>query len=221
MKRLIFFVIVIVLSFSGICFAQLEVDNCINYLKAGDYQRAIEAGKRAVKLYPDNFDAHLCLGVSYNAIGEFDLALTSMKNAERLAHSTDELSAVYNQLGLIYVGKGDLDNALLYFSRKLSLDISTRVGDYHGAARTILNLGDVYRSAKDFLKAEENLKEGLKGILNTGDKYGEAAAYGYLGLLYSDMGDISLARDYLKKAYELFNSIGAKAKADEALQSLR
>lgn len=42
-----------------------EVYECFNFLKAGDYKRAIEAGKKAVKKYPNNSDAHLCLGINY------------------------------------------------------------------------------------------------------------------------------------------------------------
>lgn len=276
--------------------AQQEVYNCQNYFKAGDYQRAIEAGKKAVKFYPRNLEAHFCLGSSYRSVGEFDLALSHMKEAERLATSKSDLSFIYNQLGLIYGRKGDLDNALLYYSRSLSicreigdkqgeaselhniaeiyrskgeldkaldyfeqslkltinekdkistynnialiysrknnfkkaeeyflkaLDIATKTGDYHSIAILTMNLGDsVYRKAKNYIKAEQYLKDGLNKILKVGDKYWEAVAYGYLGWLYSDMGNIKLAEDYLTKAYQLFNSIGAKLNAENVLFSL-
>jgi TolA-binding protein len=49
------------------------VDACYNFYKAGDYKRAIEAGKVAVEKYPNNLNAHYCLGISYYAIGEFSL----------------------------------------------------------------------------------------------------------------------------------------------------
>jgi tetratricopeptide (TPR) repeat protein len=84
----------------------------------------------------------------------------------------------------------------------------------------MLNLGDTYRKAKDFSKAEENLNEGLKRILKVGDKYWEACAYKYFGWFYRDIGNVKLARDYLTKAYELFSSIGAKADAADVSQSL-
>lgn len=275
--------------------AQQEVYNCQNYLKAGDYQRAIEAGKKAVKFYPRNLEAYFCLGVSYRLVGEFDLALSHMKEAERLATSKSDLSFIYNQLGLIYRAKGDLDNALLYHSRSLSIcketgnkqgeaaelsniasiyrskgeldkaldyyeqslkltinekdkistynnialiyseknnfkkaeeyflkgiDIATKTGAFHDLAILTINLGDNFRRSRDFVKAEQYLKDGLNKILRVGDKYWEAGAYKYLGWLYSDIGNMKLAKDYLTKAYQLFNSIGAKADADDALFSL-
>lgn len=276
--------------------AQQEIYNCQNYFQAGDYQRAIEAGKKAVRLYPRNLEAHFCLGVSYRLVGELDLALSHMKEAERLATSKSDLSFIYNQLGLIYKGKDDLDNALLYHSRSLSIckeigdkqgeaaelnniasiyrskgeldkaldyyeqslkltidekkkastfnnialiyseknnfkkaeeyflkaiEIATKAGKYHELAILTINLGEgVYRKTKNYIKAEQYLKDGLNMILKVGDKYWEAVAYGYLGWLYRDMGNIKLAKDYLTKAYQLYNSIGAKVAANDTLFSL-
>jgi TolA-binding protein len=59
------FIILSLLVFKNLAFAQPEVDACFNFYKAGDYKRAIEAGKRAVQKYPNNSDAHFCLGISY------------------------------------------------------------------------------------------------------------------------------------------------------------
>jgi TolA-binding protein len=58
-------------------YAQQEIDACFNFNKAGDYKRAIEAGKLAVKKYPKNSDAYYCLGEAYLNIGELKLAYTS------------------------------------------------------------------------------------------------------------------------------------------------
>jgi tetratricopeptide (TPR) repeat protein len=75
------------------------VDACSNFLKAGDYRRAIEAGKEAVQKYPNNLDAHLCLGRSYHAMGEFKLALEHLKRAESLTSDKEDLMYIYNQIG--------------------------------------------------------------------------------------------------------------------------
>jgi tetratricopeptide (TPR) repeat protein len=52
------FIILSLLVFKNLAFAQPEVDACFNFYKAGDYKRAIEAGKRAVQKYPNNLIAH-------------------------------------------------------------------------------------------------------------------------------------------------------------------
>jgi tetratricopeptide (TPR) repeat protein len=68
-----------------------EVVKCENFYIAGDYERAIEAGKRAVEKDPNNLKAHYCLGRSYYKIGEFKLALKHMKKAESLTSDKEDL----------------------------------------------------------------------------------------------------------------------------------
>ena len=89
MRKLLTFALLVFLSL--LAFAQPEVDACYNFHKAGDYRRAIEAGKRAVQKYPNNKDAHFCLGASYRMVGEFKLALEHMKRAERLTSNKEDL----------------------------------------------------------------------------------------------------------------------------------
>ena len=56
------FIILSLLVFRNFAFAQPEVDACFTLYQAGDYRRAIEAGKVAVQKYPNNPYAHYCLG---------------------------------------------------------------------------------------------------------------------------------------------------------------
>jgi tetratricopeptide (TPR) repeat protein len=290
------FIILSLLVFKNLAFAQMEVEACKNFYDARDYKRAIEAGKRAVQKYPNNPDAQFCLGRSYYEVGEFKLALEHMKRAESLTSNKKDLMSIYNEIGLIYNGMGSLDDALLYYSRSLSLardlgsksmqasvlnniamiydkkgeldkaldyyeeslrlktdekekaptynnialiyedkgnyqkaveylkkaiEISERYGDYHGASKGKLNLGDTYRKMKDYEKAEKYISEGLEGVKKVGDKFWEAVAYHYLGWLYRDKGDKKTTKDYLTRAYNLYKSIGAEGDALDALVSLQ
>jgi len=122
--------------------AQSEIDKCANYLQAQDYTRAIEAGKRAVELYPKNIYAYFCLGIAYNSVGEFKLALTNMKEAERLAADKDDLMSISNMLGLIYVNMGDFDNALLYWNRGLNL--AKELGNRNAEATMLNNIAGIF-----------------------------------------------------------------------------
>jgi Tfp pilus assembly protein PilF len=96
------FIILSLLAFKNFAFAQPEVSACFNFLNAGDYKRSIEAGRVAVQKYPNNIDAHYCLGISYRMVGEFKLALEHMKRAESLTSDKKDLMNIYNQIGLIY-----------------------------------------------------------------------------------------------------------------------
>ena len=82
-----------------------EVVKCENFYIAGDYRRAIEAGRAAVQKYPNNPYAHLCLGKSYGMVGEFKLALEHMKRAESLTSDKKDLMSIYGWIGFIYNGR--------------------------------------------------------------------------------------------------------------------
>jgi tetratricopeptide (TPR) repeat protein len=113
MRKAFGLLLIIILSlFKNFVCTQPEVDACENFYKAGDYRRAIEAGKVAVEKEPNNLYAHYCLGASYYAIGEFKLALEHVKKAESLTSDKKDLMYIYNQIGEIYYRMGYLDDAL-------------------------------------------------------------------------------------------------------------
>ena len=58
----IFFLLLSLLAFKNIACTKTPLDACVNFIKARDYKRAIEAGKLAVKKYPYNLSAYSCLG---------------------------------------------------------------------------------------------------------------------------------------------------------------
>jgi tetratricopeptide (TPR) repeat protein len=197
------FIIFSLLAFKNFAFAQPEVDACYNFRKAGDYKRSIEAGKIAVQKYPNNIDAHYCLGVSYYVIGEFRLALEHMKRAERLTSDKEELMDIYNQIGLIYERMGYLDDALLYYSRSLRLAID--LGDKSMQASVLNNIALIYRYKGELDKALGYFEESLR--LQTDEK-AKAPTYNNIALIYEDKGDYQKAVEHLLKAIKIEERYG-------------
>ena len=204
MKRLFLMLLFILLLFPvKLSFAQFEVDACYNYHSAGDYQRAIEFGKMAVERYPRNVAAYVCLGASYYKIGELKLALEAMKRAESLATSKKDLMVIYNQLGNIYKMRGDLDSALLYHSRELSL--SRELGNKRGEAIALGNIAGIYDKKGELDKALEYYELSLR--LKTEDK-DKAPTYNNIAIIYLKKGDYKKAIEYLEKAIEIGIRVG-------------
>jgi len=183
--------------------AQSEIDKCFNYLQAQDYTRAIEAGKRAVKLYPKTVHPYFCLGRAYHSVGEFKLALSNMKEAERLATDKNDLMYIYNWLGLIYNDMGDLDNALLYDNR--SLKLAKELGNINHEAFMLNNIAAIFQSKGEYDKALSYYEESLRLKTNEKDK---ASIYNNMAVIYSERGDFKKAIDYLKKAIEISERYG-------------
>jgi Flp pilus assembly protein TadD, contains TPR repeats len=106
----------------------------------------VEAGKEAVKKYPNNFKAHYCLGLNYKMLGELKLALEHLKRAESLTSNKKDLMNIYNEIGLIYDRMGYFDNALLYYSKSLSL--AQDLGDTRMQASVLNNIAWIYEKKK-------------------------------------------------------------------------
>jgi len=197
------FIILSLFSFKNFAFAQPEVDACYNFYKAGDYRRAIEAGKVAVQKYPNNIDAHFCLGASYYAIGEFKLALEHMKKAERLTSDKEDLMDIYNQVGIIYEKMGYLDDALFYYNRSLSLARDLR--DKSMQASVLNNIGVIYEKKGELDKALGFYEESLR--LKTDEKE-KAPTYNNIAVIYDKKGDYQKAVEYFQKAIEIDERYG-------------
>jgi tetratricopeptide (TPR) repeat protein len=197
------FIILSLLVFKNLAFAQPEVDACFNFYDARDYKRAIEAGKRAVQKYSNNPAAHFCLGISYIAIGEFKLALEHMKRAESLTSNKEDLMYIYNQIGMIYYRMGYLDDALLYFNRSLSL--ARGLGDRRTQAAVLSNIAVIYDAKGELDKALSYYEESLR---LTTDEKAKVPTYSNIALIYVKKGNYQKAVEYLKKAMEIGERYG-------------
>lgn len=287
----LFLVTLFVLSWAAIAGADPNIDACYNLIKAGDYPRAIESGKKAIQTAPRLADSYYCLGDAYRRSGEIKLALHEMQKAEQLTSDKASLMYIYNQLGIILSKTGDQEQALQQYNRYLSLArelgrkddeasamsnialiykargqydlalqnhedslklrsdenenattynniamlysdkgdydkaidylmksvaIHEKTGDYHSLAMTTLNLGDTYRLIKSYDKAGDSLFDGLAKIRKVKDAYWEGVAHQYISWLYSDMGNIPLARTWMKAALDIFTRVGAQDDAQAA-----
>jgi tetratricopeptide (TPR) repeat protein len=197
------FIILSLLVFKNLAFAQPEVDACFNFYQAGDYKRAIEAGKVAVQKYPNNSLAHYCLGISYCQIGKFKLALEHLKRAESLTSNKKDLMYIYSWIGGIYARMDNLDDALLYWSRSLSL--ARDIGDRGAQARALNNIAGIYDDKGELDKALRYYEESLK--LQTDEK-GKAPTYNNIAIIYYKKSDYQKAVEYFQKAIEIDERYG-------------
>ena len=209
------FIILSLLALENFAFAQPEVDPCFNFLDARDYKRAIEAGKRAVQKYPNNPDAHYCLGKSYFRIGKLKLVLEHLKGAESLTSNKGDLMYIYNWIGGIYDKMGNLDDALLYYSRSLSL--TRDLGDRRMQAANLNNIAAIYRAKGELDKALGYYEESLR--LQTDEK-GKAPTYNNIANIYYQKGNYQKAVEYLKKAIEIGERYGDYHRASRSKLNL-
>ena len=66
-------------------------------------------------------------------------------------------------------------------------------------------------SLGDYQKASNYHEKRFKITLEIGDRAGEGAAYGYLGLVYDSLGDYKKAIKFLEKRLKIVKEIGDRA----------
>jgi tetratricopeptide (TPR) repeat protein len=202
-KVLSIFLLLSFLPFKNIAYAQPEIDACRTSIEAGDYKRAIEIGKLAVKNYSNNPAAYACLGEAYYKVGELKLAYKNFKKAESLTSNKEVLMYIYNKIGQILYNMGYLNDAFSYYSRSLSL--AKDLGNTDLQASLLDGIGEIYRFKGELDKALSYCEESLR--LRTNEKE-KAPTYNNIALLYSQKGDYQKAVEYLQKAIEINEKYG-------------
>jgi tetratricopeptide (TPR) repeat protein len=180
-----------------------EIKKCFNYFDSQNYQLALQSGQKAVRVYPRSAGAHLCLGITYNKLGYFNLSIKELKIAEKLTDNKADLGAIYSYIGTDYKDIGDLNNALLYFDRQLEMARDLNDKEMEGGA--LISIANIYEKQDNYDKALEHYNKSLQF---TNDPSSIATIYNNIALIYFLKGDYNKAVEYYKKAIAFDQEIG-------------
>ena len=126
------------------------------------------------------------------------VALLFIPLAAGTAQEAQREAAAALQLGMDSSRRGDAAKALHALLEAQSL--YRRMGDRHGEAVTLRNLGPVYDYLGEKAKAVECYEESLKLLTSLGDKPGEASMLNTLALAYSGQGEQAKALECYQKS---------------------
>lgn len=102
----------------------------------------------------------------------------------------------------------------------IALEAARTVGDRHGEAHTLTDLGRAQLLTDDYSAAIASLRQALALFSELGDRYGEAFAFNNLGRVQYSTDDYSAAIASHKQALELFRKLGDRLGQAEALNDL-
>jgi tetratricopeptide (TPR) repeat protein len=168
------------------------------------------------------------LGNAYYSISENDRALDNYKSMLELAKKVSQKDALEGKaaalgnIGLIYLDKEELAEALKYLKKALKID--KEIGHKKGEASSLGNIGLVYRDKGELAEALKYNKEALDINKEIGYKQGEASALGNIGLIYLDKEELAEALKYLKEALRILdkhNLVYGRDVIQNAINSIR
>jgi len=141
------------------------------YGNAGQYEEAIASYKEAIRIKPDDADAHYNLGVTYGESGQYEEAIASYKEALRI--KPDDADAHYN-LGYVYRELGQYEEAIASFKKSIRIKPDDANAHY--------SLGLAYDESGQYEEAIASYKEVLR------IKPDDADAHFFLVLAYVNAG---------------------------------
>lgn len=179
--------------------------------KMGNYQEAIKYAEDCIKAGKDHGDNKAAsagmieLGNNLVMLGKFDEAIGKFKEAEVLLKELDVkdgLASIYNSIGAVFFYKGDLEEAIRYYTK--SVDFGKESENLLDQAVGILNIGEAHIYLKNYDLAQSNLQKAIQMLKTLGNKGFIASGYQYLYDLEKSRGDYKQALQYfeLNDAYQ-------------------
>ncbi|MBC7694718.1 MAG: tetratricopeptide repeat protein, partial [Burkholderiales bacterium] len=108
------------------------------------------------------------------------------------------LSGAYNNMGYSYDVRGEMQKALIYYSKSFKID--ERLNNKKGMAGSLNNISLVYKEQGDAQGALKSYHQCLKLYEELNDKSGMGTCLNNIALLYQDQGEIIKALDYFNKS---------------------
>ncbi len=173
-----------------------------NYAIQSEYDRSFQYYLNAIELAKQNHMNHSLsncyLGLSrlYLKIKQYDNAIQTTKELEKLTISTKHKARVYESYAIIYAEQKMWKEAEKYML--LSLQVKELINNPSAIAVAKNNLGTLYTRKKDYEKAEKYYSEALNLRYNYGLK-----GTGLLRNL-NNLGDLYLNQGKENKAIKLF-----------------
>jgi len=120
-----------------------------DYKKAGLWERAVETFKEAIKIDPNNLDAHIGLEKLYEEEKNWEESYIIQQKILKLSKSSDKSALAFIQvkLGEEYLQEGDVKQALKRFHTAIHLDET--------CTPAYLYCGDIYFEKEKLDKAQE------------------------------------------------------------------
>lgn len=179
----------------------------VEFFVKGDYEKALECFKKAIKIDNSISEIHYNLGNT-----KLFLDNKNIKNTDDLEKLFNEVIGDYSKAISLSLNKPDFryyyNRGTLYaFSKKYliaiddlskSIEVDRHAEAYINRAIAYLILNDNQNAEKDLKKAEE--------LSNVDDKYLTCVLYNNLGNSYLSKGDFYNAEKYYKKSLEKDNN---------------
>jgi len=179
--------------------------------KIGDYAGGENNIIRAIELFKEEDDyknlhkSYNSLGISAGNLDDYDKALEyyqeALKYLQKFEHSDRSTIQVLNNIGMVYLEKGDIKEAKKLFERVKEFPKAKEL-DLETYGRSLTNLGIVKTQLADSITRPVEFDEALLIQDSLGDFQGLSKTLFALARYYKDIGDYKSAKERAWHAIE-------------------
>ncbi len=180
-----------------------ETERCILEFEGRRFKAALEWGKKALSKDPKNVTALICVGSSYDELGEQQSAIEVFHQAEALAKDPPHLVTIYNRLGSIYRDLGKNQSSITYWLKLL--EIAKASQNKRQQIIALVNLGELYSLMEQYEVSISHFRYAM-GLGPSQEE--KVVIYNAMGLAYIFSGDPKTALDYFNYAMEIEKDLG-------------
>ena len=125
---------------------------------------------------------------------------------------------ILNELGLAYDSLSEFNRAIEFFQQ--ALEISRKIGDRNGEAKSLMGRGNAYFSLGQYQQAVYFYEQSLTICTEIGDRNGEANSFMGRGNAYFSLGQNQQAIYFYEQALKIYTEIGDRNGEAKSLNGL-
>jgi tetratricopeptide (TPR) repeat protein len=198
---------------------------CISRLCRHDDAKALVMGRQALERYRQaghpigQGDALTGLGLVHERLGDYEAAIGAWTEALAIARDVEgdrpsiQVSAALNNLAVIHGRMGRLDEAIELLIEATNHAVA--LGDEHGAATNLSNIGFAYMMKGSLETSEQYLLEALAVYERAADAQRQADMLSQLGVVASRRGRHEQALAYHDRTAALLDLVAQPERAAE------
>ncbi|WP_271252471.1 CHAT domain-containing protein [Pseudanabaena sp. Chao 1811] len=190
-----------------------------SFYNTGKFDESVQAWQQASEFYQQQDDAISLsttlsnLSLAYQALGQWQLAETSVNRSLQIAKSisppTDasqqEIARALDTKGRLALLVGNPENALDLW--KQAAILHNQLGDFSNQIRNTLNQEQALKSQGFYRRSLQTLEDLLPKLQTQPDSLLKAITLSHYGEMLSLTGDISLARQKLEESFQILQSL--------------
>lgn len=188
---------------------QGRIEHARHHLERSQMLAHLHSGAQELAILDTNMGAvHQAMGDTPRALAGFQRALESHRAR---GDALGEVNALIS-MGAAHTANGDSEEALLQFT--LAEEVARRIDSAYELARALLGIADIHRSAGRPGVALEVYEQALALSERTGSRPAAARALEGLARAALNTHRNDLAREYGRRAEEVYRSLGTEAEAE-------